>query len=158
MFLAGFSLDDVANANIWHIVHAYVVPVSKHTMRPVDNAEGCAYVDMLDNEDDVGLAHTLLSYSWSYRVTEVSAALSAWTDWSVMGATPIRPGSGYALSVSISTAWPTPASRRTCKKNLENGWSPSAGLCLCWTSGASRAMSNEPNACSSSSQRSEATR
>ena len=73
------SLDDVANANIWHVVHAYAVPVSKDTMCPRDDKEGCAYVDTLHHEDDVGRATALLSYSWGYRVTEVSGALSAWT-------------------------------------------------------------------------------
>ena len=41
---------------------------------------GCAYVDTLSSEDDVGRARALLSYSWGYLVAEVSAALSAWCD------------------------------------------------------------------------------
>ena len=49
-------------------------------MCPRDGKIGCAYVDTLTNLDDVGRADALLSYSWGYLITEVSAALSAWTE------------------------------------------------------------------------------
>ena len=74
------GLGGAAHANIWHAVHAYAMPVSKHTICPREGSMGCAYVDTLSHENDVGRADALLSYSWSYLVTEVSAALSAWTE------------------------------------------------------------------------------
>ena len=73
------SLSYPADATIWHMVHAYVKPASASTVCPRDGTMGCAYVDTLTHEDDVGPATALLSYSWGYRVTEVAAALSDWT-------------------------------------------------------------------------------
>jgi hypothetical protein len=73
-------LPDPSQASIWHMVHAYAKPVSEHTVCPRDGELGCAYVDTLSGKDDVGRADALLSYSWGYLMTEVSAALSAWAE------------------------------------------------------------------------------
>jgi len=73
-------LPDPSQASIWHMVHAYAKPVSEHTVCPRDGELGCAYVDTLSGKDDVGRADALLSYSWGYLTTEVSAALSAWAE------------------------------------------------------------------------------
>ncbi len=61
-------------------MHTYANPASADTVCPRDGEMGCAYVDTLSSEDDVGRARALLSYSWGYLVAEVSAALSAWTE------------------------------------------------------------------------------
>ena len=76
------SFDDLdpVEASIWHTVHAFAKPASESTVCPRDGEMGCAYVDTLVEEDDVGHADGLLSYSWGYQVAEVSAALSAWTE------------------------------------------------------------------------------
>ena len=71
---------DTADASIWHTVHAFAKTHSEHWVCPRDGGVGCAYVDTLSGVDDVGPATALLSYSWGYRVAEVSAALSAWTE------------------------------------------------------------------------------
>ena len=73
------TLSDPGEATIWHMVHAYAKPASAGTVCPRDGTMGCAYVDTLTHEDDVGPATALLSYSWGYRVTEVADALSGWT-------------------------------------------------------------------------------
>jgi hypothetical protein len=61
-------------------VHSYTKPASADTICPRDGQTGCAYVDTLVGEDDIGRADALLSYSWGYLVAEVSAALSGWAD------------------------------------------------------------------------------
>jgi len=71
---------DPAEASIWHMVHSYAKPASADTICPRDGQTGCAYVDTLVGEDDIGRADALLSYSWGYLVAEVSAALSGWAD------------------------------------------------------------------------------
>ena len=77
---ASFDGLDPAKASIWHTVHAFAKPASESTVCPRDGEMGCAYVDTLAEEDHVGLADALLSYSWGYLVAEVSAALSAWAE------------------------------------------------------------------------------
>ena len=72
------ALDDPANASIWHAVHAYAKPASENTTCPRDGMMGSAYVDTLVDAAEVGRATALLSYSWGYKATEVSAALSSW--------------------------------------------------------------------------------
>ena len=71
-------LDGPMQASIWHMVHAYAKPASENTACPRDGRMGSAYVDTLVDEADVGRATALLSYSWGYKVAEVSAALSSW--------------------------------------------------------------------------------
>ena len=71
---------DMTQASIWNMVHAYAKPRSAAMKCPRDGETGCAYVDTLKREIDVGRADALLSYSWDYVVAEVSAALSAWTE------------------------------------------------------------------------------
>ena len=72
------SLDDPSDATIWHMVHAYAKPISKDTICPREGTMGCAYVDTLVHEDDVGQASALLSYSWGYVTREVAEALTMW--------------------------------------------------------------------------------
>ena len=55
------DLPAAADASIWHMVHAYVKPASEHTVCPRDGNMGCAYVDTLSGEDDVGRSDALLS-------------------------------------------------------------------------------------------------
>ena len=74
------TLDSPDHASIWHAVHSHAKPVGAATACPWDGKQGCAYVDLLVDDDDVGRADALLSYSWGYLVAEVSAALSAWCD------------------------------------------------------------------------------
>jgi len=76
-----FDNLDPAEASIWHTVKVYAAPISADTICPRDGVtQGCAYVDTLAHEDDVAIATALLSYSWSYLVAEVSAALSTWAE------------------------------------------------------------------------------
>jgi len=71
---------DMAEASIWNMVHAFAKPISAESTCPRDGKTGCAYVDTLEDENEVGKADALLSYSWGYVVAEVSAALSAWAE------------------------------------------------------------------------------
>ena len=77
---SSFDGLDPADASIWHTVHSFAKPASANTVCPRDGEMGCGYVDTLDGDVNVGKSKALLSYSWGYLVTEVSAALSAWTE------------------------------------------------------------------------------
>ena len=56
----------------------FAKPRSANTICPRDQDRGCAYVDTLHGRDHVGGAIALLSYSWSYRILDVSEALQDW--------------------------------------------------------------------------------
>ena len=76
------SFRDLApgDTSIWHTVYSHVKPASADAVCPQDGKMGCGYVDTLTGTDNVGQADALLSYSWGYLLSQVSAALSAWTE------------------------------------------------------------------------------
>ena len=77
---AGFEgLQVPGDADIWHMVQAFVKPASAGTVCPRDGNMGAAYVDTLAGKDVAGKSTALLSYSWKYRMEEIINALADWT-------------------------------------------------------------------------------
>jgi hypothetical protein len=74
----GSFVDPPTNATIAHAVTVIVKPASANVSCPRDGKRGCAYVDTLAKQDDVGRATALLSYTWSYRIKSVGSALQSW--------------------------------------------------------------------------------
>jgi len=72
--------DTPKDATILHTVEVVAKPAGRHRVCPRDGEKGCAYVDTLTKQDDVGRANALLSYTWSYRVVSVASALQRWCD------------------------------------------------------------------------------
>jgi len=68
------------SATIADAVDAVIRPLGHNKTCPRDKKIGCAYVDTLKRQDDVGRAIALLSYTWSYKVVSVGAALQRWTE------------------------------------------------------------------------------
>eukprot|EP00035_Acanthoeca_spectabilis_P015655 m.314236 g.314236 ORF g.314236 m.314236 type:complete len:1719 (-) comp16409_c0_seq16:107-5263(-) len=66
------------SATIRDCVKAAVIPTTRDAQCPRDGDTGCAYVDTLNERDDVGKATALLSYTWSYKLTSVANALRRW--------------------------------------------------------------------------------
>ena len=59
---------DASEARIYHVVDAFVKPIGLEVICPRDGFRGAAYVDTLSGVDVVGVANSLLSYSWGYKV------------------------------------------------------------------------------------------
>lgn len=76
----GRLVEPPSSATIAHTVHAVVKPKSKNVPCPRDGQRGCAYVDTLSAQDDVGRATALLSYTWGYKVASVGSALQRWAE------------------------------------------------------------------------------
>lgn len=66
------------DATISDTVKLVVNAATKRIVCPRDGQLGCAYVDSLRRQDDVGRADALLSYTWSYRILSVVKALERW--------------------------------------------------------------------------------
>lgn len=77
---SGRSLQDPAEATVGHAVQAVAKPCGAQQKCPRDGKMGCAYVDTLQDRDDVGRADALLSYTWQYKVKSVGAALTRWAE------------------------------------------------------------------------------
>lgn len=61
-----------------HTVAAVVEPLCAERTCPRDGGPGCACVDAVANEGHAGPSTALLSYSWSYTMCDVAAALEEW--------------------------------------------------------------------------------
>eukprot|EP00041_Stephanoeca_diplocostata_P039341 m.1615215 g.1615215 ORF g.1615215 m.1615215 type:complete len:2119 (-) comp25371_c2_seq7:1818-8174(-) len=59
-----------ADATIWHMVQAHVIPSTEK--------KKCKYVESLKGADHRGHATALLSYCWAYKITDVVRALASW--------------------------------------------------------------------------------
>ena len=76
----GRSVDPPHSATISHTVQAVAKPAGANAICPRDGEIGCAYVDTLRVQDDVGRSVALLSYTWGYKVLSVGNALERWAD------------------------------------------------------------------------------
>jgi len=71
--------ESVEETAVWSMVELYAKPAGASVVCPRDGALGCAYVDTLHGDDDVGSATALLSYGWANNVNNVVEALSHWS-------------------------------------------------------------------------------
>lgn len=76
----GNAVDPPESATMKHAVETVVMPATTDVTCPRDGLKGCAYVDVLTAEDDVGPATALLSYTWAYRIVSVANALVRWAE------------------------------------------------------------------------------
>jgi hypothetical protein len=76
----GRLVDPPESATIGHGVATVIKSAGADDICPRDGQQGCAYVDILTSQDDVGKATALLSYTWSYRILSVANALRRWTE------------------------------------------------------------------------------
>lgn len=65
-------------ASVAAMVRLVGKPASENTICPRDGKRGCAYVDTLTRDDDVGPATTMLSYSWGSTLGHIVTALKTW--------------------------------------------------------------------------------
>lgn len=62
-----------------HMVAALVKPYCAGFACTRDGGRGCAYVDAVARDGHAGPSTALLSYSWSYTMSDVASALDEWT-------------------------------------------------------------------------------
>eukprot|EP00041_Stephanoeca_diplocostata_P031845 m.1002333 g.1002333 ORF g.1002333 m.1002333 type:complete len:487 (-) comp24036_c0_seq4:1158-2618(-) len=83
----GWALD-VDQGAIWHMVEYHVKPVTMRSQESyvnyLETLQHMIFENSQDENDNpinhVGRAHFMLSYSWSYRVTDVVSALVDWCE------------------------------------------------------------------------------
>eukprot|EP00037_Helgoeca_nana_P006929 m.63307 g.63307 ORF g.63307 m.63307 type:complete len:1157 (+) comp17772_c0_seq1:251-3721(+) len=68
------------SATIHDAMESVINPMGCNVVSPRDGVCGCAYVDTLDSQDEVGHADVLLSYCSSYEMLNVSEALQLWCE------------------------------------------------------------------------------
>lgn len=74
----GQTVNPPESATVRNAFDAVILPAGINRQCPRDGADGCAYVDTLSDQDEVGAATALLSYCWTYSVLRVGDALANW--------------------------------------------------------------------------------
>lgn len=70
----------IENTPIWNALELFANPISVNATCPRDKTVGCAYVDTISGEGDVGAATVVISYSASDNIFNLIDALQQWTD------------------------------------------------------------------------------
>ena len=65
---------------IWNALELFANPISVNATCPRDNTAGCAYVDTISGEGDIGAATVVVSYSASDNIFNLIDALQQWAD------------------------------------------------------------------------------